>query len=408
VAGADAVAGAVAAGSGLAPLEVASGLVLGVDPPPALAPPPAGDTPLAALERAILPALLRPPCLVSFSGGRDSSAVLGVAARLADREGLAPPVPATNRFPGAEGSDESEWQELVVRHLGLEDWLRLEHADELDVVGPVAQKVLRRHGLLWPFNAHFHVPLLREARGGSLLTGAGGDEIFSPSRWGRVARVLARRTRPRPRDAAALALAFAPAALKRAELRRRVPHLWTWLRPEAHRLVRDALAWEQASEPVGWAASFRWWRGHRYFATGIASLGLLARDEDVQLGHPLANEGFVSVLAALPGPARYFTRTEGMRRIFAGVLPDELLARPTKASFDRAFWGPHSRAAAAELAGEGVDRDLVDVEALREVWAGEQPDSRSYTLLQSAWLARHRLEQPLAGGAERAPAVGPP
>ena len=38
--------------------------------------------------------------------------------------------------------------------------------DELDSVGPVAQAVLRRHGPLWPFNAHFHMPLLERASGG--------------------------------------------------------------------------------------------------------------------------------------------------------------------------------------------------------------------------------------------------
>ena len=63
---------------------------------------PAG-TALAALEAAIMPALLRSPCLVSFSGGRDSSAVLAVAARLARGAGLADPIPITIRVPAARG-----------------------------------------------------------------------------------------------------------------------------------------------------------------------------------------------------------------------------------------------------------------------------------------------------------------
>ena len=134
--------------------------------------------PLAALERACLPALRRGRCCVSFSGGRDSSIVLAAATRVARREGLALPTPVTNRFPHAGPTDESEWQELVVRHLGLDDWLRIDHTDALDIVGPVARQVLERHGLLWPFNAHFHVPLLEAAEGGALLTGIGGDELF--------------------------------------------------------------------------------------------------------------------------------------------------------------------------------------------------------------------------------------
>src|SRR6185503_3688944 len=58
------------------PLETAAGVVLGVAPRRRL--PASAGGPLAALERAVLPALRRSPCLVSFSGGRDSSAVLAV------------------------------------------------------------------------------------------------------------------------------------------------------------------------------------------------------------------------------------------------------------------------------------------------------------------------------------------
>ena len=118
------------------PLDVATGVALGAERRPPELPAPAAPTVLAALERAVLPALRRPPCLVSFSGGRDSSAVLAVAAYAAARHGLPAPIPATNRFPGAAEADESAWQERVIAHLGLSDWLRLDLGDELDVVGP--------------------------------------------------------------------------------------------------------------------------------------------------------------------------------------------------------------------------------------------------------------------------------
>ncbi len=85
----------------LTPVDVASGLVLGFGPPE---PAPSSDdveagTPLAALERAILPALLRPPCVMSFTGGRGSSLVLAAAVQLARSEGLELPVPATIQVP---------------------------------------------------------------------------------------------------------------------------------------------------------------------------------------------------------------------------------------------------------------------------------------------------------------------
>ena len=66
------------------PLELAAGRMFGEDPEaPGIAHVELrGTTPLSALEEAILPALEREPCLVSFSGGRDSSAVLAVATRV--------------------------------------------------------------------------------------------------------------------------------------------------------------------------------------------------------------------------------------------------------------------------------------------------------------------------------------
>ena len=182
------------------PAELASGLVFGTTGPGPAVPSDVPADPLVALESAMLPALLRGPCVVSFSGGRDSSAVLAAATALARREGLPLPVPATNVFRSARWAGESEWQERVVAHLGLDDSVRLELRDELDCVGPIARSIAERHGLLWPFNVHFHWPLLDVARGGSLLTGIGGDELLGTSRWARAAAVLSRSVRPVPRD----------------------------------------------------------------------------------------------------------------------------------------------------------------------------------------------------------------
>ena len=109
----------------MVPFEVASGWLFGEVPEAGSggrgAPSPGempGPSPAQVLESMLAPALARPPCVVAFSGGRDSSALLAVASRLAAREGLEPPVAATLRYPGEHEAHEEQWQELVVRHLG--------------------------------------------------------------------------------------------------------------------------------------------------------------------------------------------------------------------------------------------------------------------------------------------------
>ncbi|MGH3092626.1 MAG: hypothetical protein ACRDOG_09935, partial [Gaiellaceae bacterium] len=71
---------------GLSPLEIAAGVVFGSERRRSL--PRTRRSPRHSLEDAVRPALLRPPCAVSFSGGRDSSLVLAVAAHVARSDGL--------------------------------------------------------------------------------------------------------------------------------------------------------------------------------------------------------------------------------------------------------------------------------------------------------------------------------
>src|SRR3989304_2009164 len=168
----------------LTPLELATNGVFGLDPTvPPLPVVPADLTPLAALEAAVLPAVARPPCVVTFSGGRDSSLVLAIAAKVAKREGLPAPVPATIRFIGIEGAEETSWQELVLGPLELDERVSISVRTGLDFVGPIAGRVLRRHGVLWPLNIYLHESLIGHAKGGSLMTGMTGDAVFGGGRW---------------------------------------------------------------------------------------------------------------------------------------------------------------------------------------------------------------------------------
>jgi asparagine synthase (glutamine-hydrolysing) len=388
----------------LSPLELATGLVFGHEPAPL---PASGRAPLAEIRAALLPALERGPCLVAFSGGRDSSALLATAAALAREEGLAPPVPITVRAPGAGGTHESGWQELVVSSLGLPDWELMTVDDELDTLGPVARSVLRRHGLLWPFNAHFIRPLLDAAGGGALVTGIGGDELLLSAVCRRPAGVLMGRARPIPRDARRVALHLSPRPLRawwhaRLDLSEAFP----WLTPAGVRAARTALAALEADEPRRLAARLTWARGARAMRANVAGLQGMAAAAGTLLVQPMLDERVWAAVAHGTRRGGFLNRTDGMRAIFGGLLPDELLARRGKAAFDELFFHRHSRAFARRWDGSGVPEELVDAERLRREWGKPRPGSHSFTLLQAAWLASagERVEQAPRALGEAVPA----
>ncbi len=370
------------------PLELAAGRMFGAHEGAAgIATVEAGArTPLAALEEAILPALARPPCLVSFSGGRDSSGVLAVAALAARREGLDPPVPVTLRVSGAPMAEESHWQELVVRHLGLRDWELREAGEEMERLGPPSTAALRRHGVVYPPNTFLQLPLLETARGGTLLSGFGGDELFATWRWRKHADVLARRRRPAALDPLRLGYAASPGAL-RAWRERRTARLaeLVWLRPEAMdsamRLEGDA----RAEQPRTWSRWVGWFARRRSVCAPQWSLSLLAADAGAELLHPLLDPGFLAALARTGGRLGFGDRTRAMRAIFGGLLPEEVLTRATKARYSEVLWGRGTRDFAERWSGSSYD-GLVDADVLRREWLKPRPHEDSAMLLHAAWL----------------------
>jgi asparagine synthase (glutamine-hydrolysing) len=387
--------------SPLTRLERAVGLAIGTDRDA----PPLGRerslAPRAAIDAVIRGALERPPCVVSFSGGRDSSVVLALAAAEAGRAGLPAPVPVTLRFPGVAETEESEWQERVVRHLGLPDWQRVEIGEELDFLGPLARAGLQRHGRLFPPNTHFHVPIFERARGGSVLTGFDGDGLLVAWRWQRAQAALHRQVRPQLRDPLRVALALAPAAVKRAVLSRGAAVGASWLKPAAAEEAIGVLVAEEARQPRRWDRRLDHYVSTRFHRLPIHSLQLLADPHDAQVVHPLADRRFLASLAHHGGAAGYGDRTAATRALFGDLLPDDVLERRTKAEFGFAMWGPEALAFAGSWDGSGVDPELVDAGALREAWAEPNPAFAAATLLQGAWLATRTPE-----GAPQPPAPG--
>lgn len=378
----------------LSPLELAAGYALDQvgDAEPLRLGPGVGQCrteggPRQALEREVLQGLCRPPCLVSFSGGRDSSAVLAVASTVARREGLADPVPVTERYPGVASTQESDWQEMVIRHLGLDSWERLEINHELDLAGDIACDALRAHGLLWPPNAYLHVPMLDLARGGSLLSGLDGDGLLGNWRWLRAQQALHRQVRPQPRDALRVALAMSPAYVRRHRMGIDVDALAPWLRPGARRQVGALMAAEAAAEPRRWDDRVAWYPRRRYLHLAVHSLGLLAGAREVALHHPLLGAGFLEALGRQGGAGGLGDRTSLMGVLAGDLLPAAVVSRVSKAEFGRAIWRERARSFAEGWTGEGVDADLVDPGLLRAEWHADNPRFASSTLLHAAWLA---------------------
>jgi asparagine synthase (glutamine-hydrolysing) len=335
-------------------------------------------------------ALLRPPCLVSFSGGRDSSALLAVATEVARQEGLSLPVPVTLVFPESAAAEEEEWQTIVLGHLGLRDWLRIDIRHELGAVGPVAATALRRHGLLWPCNTHFHLPIVEQASGGSVVTGFGGDEIALSSATVRAERVVARRVRPRAGDVLSLGFAATPRSLRASVYGRRalaeVSEL-PWLTAGGVRAISRSLGDMNARKPFGWESVVRrWiWRS-RYFRVCMRSFAIMADFHDVEVFHPFVASEVLDALGRAGGFSGLGTRTELMGRLFGDLLPDEVVRRQTKGVFTDPVWTPATFRFARSWSGGGIDLPPVDVEGLRRHWMSERPDPRSTVLLQMAWM----------------------
>ena len=377
------------------PLEVVANLLLGDVDNPARLPPARGIGARAALEEVIAPMLARPPCFVSFSGGRDSSAILAVAVHVARREGLDLPIPASNTFPGVPEADETEWQELVLEHLGIRERAIVNISEELDALGPIATAVLERRGVLWPGNAYMHGPVFELARGGTVLTGVGGDELFD-TRGASFVLAAHRRERPSVQSALSLAMAVTPRAIRAAVWRRRHAPAHPWLTPDGRSLVGRALAADAVRWPHRWNAAARHWSRTRAYAAVRYALPVLAADAGVELRNPFVEPAVLAEVVQQGGAAGFSSRSEAMAQLFGDLLPVAVLERSTKAAFSASLFGPLTRAFAEAWDGSGVDERYVHPERLRREWLAAKPDMNMVLLLQMAWLAAQRPAQPRA------------
>jgi hypothetical protein len=361
----------------------------------------AGCEPLAALSLAIESTLDSGPPAVAFSGGRDSSLLLAVAALVCRSVGVGPPLPVTLCMPDpVSEADEREWQERVLEHLQISHWHRIPIAGELDLIGPYARRHLRRDGLLFPANAHSVVPMLEAAGSRCLIVGLGGDELLSPQQWRSIHDLLGRRRRPQKRDVVRLAACAAPRTIRglaRPVSLSGLEHM-EWLRPAVRSRLARSLR-RGFEEPVMWRSAIRHVAARRDVVLPFEAMKQLADAGGHRVVAPLLEPGFVGALARAGGHCGWGTRTASMSALARDLLPAEVVGRRSKAYFNRVFFSEQSRSFAATWSGRGLDDTLVDPEALRREWLSDVPDFRTSLLLQSAWLADQELELELARAA---------
>jgi hypothetical protein len=373
----------------LTELEVASGVVVGQGSAPTFGAHGHLD-PIAVLRTLVRPLLASPPCVVAFSGGRDSSALLALLIDVARREGLPEPLAVTARWSDDEASDESTWQEEVARTIGVRNWEIIRPGTDLDLLGDEATSVLKQLGLRWPAPAYALRPMMRIGAGGSFLSGEGGDEAFGLWPYGRLWSTIRDRKVPRSSDLRALALGCAPRTLRRLRWRQNLPPYQHWIRPEALRYLAHVMADDRADDPLRWDRYQRVHRRRRGTELSLQTIDGLCALEGTKFVAPFLDEQFLAALGAWGGTFGRGDRTEVMSTLFSEVLPGPILARTSKATFGGVFWGPASRNFAHEWDGLTFQTDLVDPEALRQEWLAPVPVYGSAIPLQAAWLWANR------------------
>ena len=314
--------------------------------------------------------------------------------------------PTASRAPS--GTEETEWQEQVIATSGSTTGSGSSRG-RARRVGPVATAVIERHGLLWPCNTYFHAPIFEAAAGGSVLTGVGGDEAFSPTRAGpRVRDVLRGRVRPGPRNLRARRLRA------RARGRQAGAHPALAARALPVAAARGARAGSSGGSPPRRSASRCAGRAATADA-GLAGYMRASASRASRCSPPTTTSRsrirstiarFLAALAALPPARRHRSRSQAMDDARRRPAPGRGAAPLDQGALRRRCCGATPAGALAAMGRRGRrPGDRRRRPAARE-WASPEPDAQTFTLLQSVWLMRARAAGQLPPAATPSSAAG--
>jgi asparagine synthase (glutamine-hydrolysing) len=307
---------------------------------------------------------------------------------VARESGLPPPVPITAVHPGSLDTDESSWQRLVLEHIGVRDRMEVRMTDREGLLCPMAVDSLRGNGLIWPAALHLLMPILAAARGGTLITGEGGDEVLGARRVTPLSLLVRYRRRPDRSLLADTGRALTPSWWQRRADARSIAqhHQSPWLTPSGVVQAANAVA-ASRSFPLSYRRETLKLRRRRGPVVLQHNYRVMASQAGVQAMHPFLEDRFLAELARDGGFWGYAGRTDVMRRLFSDVLPEELLSRSTKAHFTATRFGQRELEFARTWSGTGLDGGLIDPDRLREHWLSGRPRGTSGLLMQAAWLA---------------------
>jgi hypothetical protein len=162
-----------------------------------------------------------------------------------------------------------------------------------------------------------------------------------------------------------------------------------WLTESARAQAAALLAAEVADEPRTWDARIRWKAQRRFIELNSDATARLAAQAGAIAARPFLAARVVNALARAGGVGGLGSRAQIIRALAADLLPEAIIGRGDKATFNEVFWTETSHAAAERVLASGrtAAAEHVDLERLAAVWRSPQPPGVSQLLLQASVLA---------------------